>query len=190
MHPAIPVYTRRRLTSEAGKEYWGFEKVNLGAGRKPAGPFWLRHTENGKQKWVSAGDDYTAAIELRDKMKAVNLADRQGLTVGEADRKEAADIGSLTLATQWLPSEEGARGRTRCKLTAPHLEPECLGSRVRFTNELTEQRASVRGLYEEGRLSETIRTRAMYVKIFWKRWPRCACQRQNMPKAQKESCGL
>jgi hypothetical protein len=59
--PAVPLYTRRRVTSNTGKEYWGFEKVNLGAGRKPSGPFWLRHTDqHGEQKWVSAGDDYTA----------------------------------------------------------------------------------------------------------------------------------
>ena len=67
--PAVPLYTRRRVTSNTGKEYWGFEKVNLGAGRKPSGPFWLRHTDqHGEQKWVSAGDDYTA---VREKMMAV-----------------------------------------------------------------------------------------------------------------------
>ena len=192
---AIPVYTRRKKTSKkTGKEYWGFEPVNLGAGRKPSGPFWLRHTdEHGEQKWVSAGDDYTAAIELRDKMKAVKLADRQGLTVGEADRKEAADIGSLTLAdavAAFLKKKEHKRPNTlQAYGTTLENFRECLGSRVRFTNELTEDSVLqfVACMKKAGLSPKTIRTRAMYVKIFLKEMG-CAVHVnwQNMPKAPKK----
>jgi integrase/recombinase XerD len=193
MHPAISVYTRRKKASSTGKEYWGFEPVNLGAGRKPAGPFWLRHTENGKQKWVSAGDDYTAAIELREKMTAVKLADRQGLNIDEADRKEAADIGSMTLAdavAAFLKKKQHKRPNTlQAYGTTLENFRECLGSRVRFTNELTEDSVLqfVACMKKAGLSPKTIRTRAMYVKIFLKEMG-CAVtvNWQNMPKAPKK----
>ena len=194
MHPAVPLYTRRRQTSSTGKEYWGFEKVNLGAGRKPSGPFWLRHTDQtGKQKWVSAGDDYTAATELREKMMAVKLADRQGLTVDEADRKEAADTGSLTLADAvpaFLKKKQHKRPRTlQAYGTTLENFKACLSSRVRFTSDLTEDSVlQFVACMKKAKLEpKTIRTRVMYVKIFLKEMG-CAVpvNWKNMPKAPKK----
>jgi integrase len=174
----VPLYTRRRVTSNTGKEYWGFEKVNLGAGRKPSGPFWLRHTDqHGEQKWVSAGNDYTAATELREKMMAVKLADRQGLTVEEADRKEAADIGNVTLAdalAAFLKAKEQKEKRRPRTLQAYRttLEnfTECIGSRVRFTSELTADSVwqFVECMNKAKLAAKTVHTRTMYVRIFLK----------------------
>jgi hypothetical protein len=95
---AVSIYTRKRKTSNAGKEYWGFEPVTLGKGRKPSGPFYLRHTEEGgKQKWVPAGDTFPQATELRDKLLARKDAVRQGLSLDDADRADAEMLGGTTL---------------------------------------------------------------------------------------------
>lgn len=180
MHPALPLYTRRRMTSGTGKEYWGFEKVNLGAGRKPAGPFWIRHTaEDGKQKWVSAGDDYNAAIEQRDKMLAVKLADRQGLTVDDADRKEAANIGTKTLADavkDFLHYTEHDKERKPATIEAYSrnldLFQECLGSRVRFVSEVTKDHVWKFAAYLKNqnppKAKSTINKCIEYLRIFLK----------------------
>jgi hypothetical protein len=41
MHPVVKVYTRKRMTSGTGKEYWGFEPVTLGAAERNVLPFSL-----------------------------------------------------------------------------------------------------------------------------------------------------
>ena len=176
MHPAVTVYVRRQRQSRKGKPYWGFEPVKLGKGRKPEGPFYLRHTdEQGHQKWVSAGDDYTAATEMREKMLAAKLAHRQGLTIDEADRKEAGDIGSLTVkdaVADFLKAKEHKAKKT--VIAYKHaLDGFTAGlpHRVRFVNELTEAhvRQYVDRMTKEGLAPNTVKNRALIVTFLLKR---------------------
>ncbi len=176
MHPAISLYTRKRLTSKTGREYWGFEPVKLGAGRKQAGPFWLRHTDEqgGGQKWVPAGETFAEATALRDKMIAVKMAARGGLTVDEADRKEAANYGSVRVkdaVKDFLKAKEHKSKKTVVAYKhALDNFVEGLPSGVRFVEDITERtiRAFVDRMTKTGLAPNTVKNRALIVTFLLK----------------------
>jgi integrase len=170
----VSIYTRRRKTSNTGKEYWGFEPVTLGKGRKPDGPFFLRHTHtDGKQKWVPAGDVYTEATELREKLLARKDALRQGLPLDEADRATADVLGGKTLKDAVEDFLKAKQHRCK-KRTLQDYEStlgnfrECLSNGVRFTIDLTKAHVwqFVDCMKSHGLSAKTIDTRTMYIRIF------------------------
>jgi integrase/recombinase XerD len=197
----VSIYTRKRLTIKSGKEYWGFQPVTLGKGRKPAGPFFLRHTHtDGKQKWVSAGDNYTEATEHREKLLAAKGALRQGLPLDEADRATAEVLGGKTLKDAGEDFLKAKRHRCKprslqaYKATLDNFR-ECLSNRVRFTIDLTEAHVwqFVDCMKSQGLTAKTINTRAMYIRIFlnWlteKKHTHTAIKvnGQNLPKVAKK----
>src|SRR2546425_1276061 len=94
----VSIYIReQKVSTSTGKPYWGFEPVKLGKGRKPAsGAFYVRHmSDRGKQQWLPAGQTYTEAAALRDRLVATKIASRSGLTVEQAEDLE--NVGRVTV---------------------------------------------------------------------------------------------
>src|SRR6267378_4693033 len=134
----VTIYIRQKA---AGK--WAFEPVQLGRGRKPStGAYYLRHVnERGKQQGVPAGQTFQDAAALRDKLLAAKHADRQGLTVEQAEDLE--NVGRVSVkeaAADFLKAKQHKSKRT---LAAYRLALDCfaesLPSRVRFMDEVTEE---------------------------------------------------
>jgi hypothetical protein len=131
----ITLYHRVRNEDPHSKTSYQFRVVPMGKGRKPAGPFYLRHTdEHGKQKWVPAGEDYTAAADQLEKLRAGLTAHRHGLTVPEME--STANAGRVSVkdaVTEYLKLKSHKSKRT---VQAYRLTLQCfldsLPSRVKF----------------------------------------------------------
>lgn len=172
----VSIYIReQKVSTSTGKSYWGFEPVRLGKGRKPAsGAFYVRHmTDRGKQQWLPAGQTYTEAAALREKLLATKMANKSGLTVEQAEDLE--NVGRVTVkeaAADFLKAKQHKAKRT---LAAYRLALDgfaaSLPARMRFVDEVTEDtvRHFVDKLTAAGFSPKTVKNRVLIVSFLLKR---------------------
>jgi integrase len=170
----VTLYHRVRNEDPRSKTRYQFKVVPMGKGRKPSGPFYLRHTnEHGKQKWVAAGDDYAAAFEKLEQLRAGLTANRHGLTVPEMEA--VANVGRVSVndcVTEYLKLKSHKSKRT---VQAYKLTLQCfldtLPSRVKFVDEITD--AVLRNYQDQmtssGLAPKTVRNRMSNLSFFLKR---------------------
>jgi len=171
----VSIYIRQqKVSTETGKPYWGFEPVKPGKGRKPAaGAFYLRHqSDTGKQQWIPAGETYPEAAALRDKLTATKLANRSGLTLEQAEDLE--NVGRVSVkeaAAEYLKAKAHKAKRTQdAYRLALDCFAECLPSRVRFLDEVTEAtvRHFVDCMTKAGLSPKTVKNRVLIVSFLLK----------------------
>ena len=170
----VSIYIRQQKVSATGKPYWGFEPVKLGKGRKPAaGAFYLRHqSDTGKQQWLPAGNTYPEAAALRDKLTATKLANKSGLTLEQAEDLE--NVGRVSVkeaAADFLKAKAHKAKRTQAAYRlALDCFAECLPSRVRFLDEVTEAtvRHFVDCMTKAGLSPKTVKNRVLIVSFLLK----------------------
>jgi integrase/recombinase XerD len=172
----VSIYIREQKVSTAtGKPYWGFEPIKPGKGRKPAtGAFYVRHmSERGKQQWLPAGQSYTEAAALRDKLTATKLAHRSGLTIEQAEDLENVGRVSVKEAVEdFLKAKEHKAKRTVAAYRlALNCFLDCLPHRVRFLDEVTEAtvRHFVDSMTTAGLSPKTVKNRVLIVSFLLKR---------------------
>jgi integrase len=172
----VSIYIREQKVSTAtGKPYWGFAPVNLGRGRKPTnGAFYIRHmSDRGKQQWLPAGQTYSDASALRDKLVATKVANRSGLTVEQAEDLE--NVGRVTVkeaVADFLKAKEHKAKRTVAAYRlALSCFVDCLPARVRFLDEVTEAtvRHYVDSMTTAGLAPKTVKNRILIVSFLLKR---------------------
>jgi len=171
----VSIYLRaKKVNTSSGQTYWGFEPVARGAGRKPGrGAFYIRHqSDRGKQQWLPAGNTYQEAITLRDKLIATKLANKSGLTLEQAEDLE--NVGRTSVkeaAADFLKAKEHKAKRTQAAYRlALDCFVECLPSRTRFVDEVTENtvRHFVDAMTTAGLSPKTVKNRVLIVSFLLK----------------------
>jgi integrase/recombinase XerD len=167
----ITIYVRTQKTSNTGKTYWGFEPVALGKGRKPTGSYYLRHVDqNGKQKWVPAGQSFAEADELKEQLGAEKTAESSGLTIESRDRLLGCTTVNDAVAA-FMKAKEHKRPRT---LQAYSLTLKCfsdtLPNRVRNVEDITEDtvRHFADHMTAAGLSPKTVKNRVLHVSFLLK----------------------
>jgi integrase/recombinase XerD len=129
----------RRVKTPKG---WRYQRLPFGRGRRPAdlnGPFFLRHTIEGRQVWRPAtAEQLDAAKDEAETLKHVLAAEKRGLTVQEFDgMTNAHRVPIKTACAEFLELKKSKAPRTVSAYTL-HLKDfqESLDKRTRFLDDI------------------------------------------------------
>lgn len=171
----VSIYTRHR--NSAGR--WRYNRVNIGPGRRPsnlAGPYYLRYTENGKQRYKLRGDKLDEAIEAAEGLSHMLLAKSMGLTVPELDVMTDANRGTIKAAIEEFLTIKKNKGKRTVGSYRLHLEKflKQLPHNVRFTDEINGNAKVFRDFQDrltaQGLEPETVSNHMMTLRIFCKKF--------------------
>jgi integrase len=164
----IAIYTRAK--NAAGK--WRYLAVRLAPGYKhPDPPFFLRYTQDFKQRFSPPYDSLEEAKKGAAKLRAALDAKERGLTVSQLDELENVNRVTIERAVETFLALKNGKAVTTRNAYRLHLHQFIASTKVRFLDEITADtiRNFNRVMESEGLSGRTRHNRLMTVAFLLKK---------------------